>query len=42
MATAIAGGWTLATALSVRHASKVPAGLKSTDTLLTVGFGYKF
>jgi putative salt-induced outer membrane protein len=42
VATAIAGGWTLATALSLRYASKVPAGLKSTDTLLTVGFGYKF
>lgn len=42
VATAIAGGWTLDTALSVRYASKVPAGLKSTDTLLTVGFGYKF
>jgi len=26
----------------VRYASKVPAGLKKTDTLLTVGFGYKF
>ena len=42
VATAISGGWTLNTALSVRYASKVPAGLKSTDTLLTVGFGYKF
>jgi len=42
LATAISGGWTLNTALAVRYASKVPAGLKKTDTLLTVGFGYKF
>ena len=42
VAAAISGGWTLTTALSVRYASQVPAGVKSTDTLLTVGFGYKF
>ena len=42
VATAIAGGWTLDTTLSVRYASKVPDGLKSTDALLSVGFGYKF
>ncbi len=42
LATAISGGWTLNTGLSVRSASKVPAGLKKTDSLLTVGFGYKF
>jgi putative salt-induced outer membrane protein len=42
LATAIAGGWTLNTGLTVRYASKVPAGLKKTDSLLTVGFGYKF
>ena len=42
LATAISGGWTLDTGLSVRYASKVPAGLKKTDSLLTVGFGYKF
>jgi putative salt-induced outer membrane protein len=42
LATAIAGGWTLNTGLNVHYASKVPAGLKKTDSLLTVGFGYKF
>ncbi len=42
LATAISGGWTLNTGLTVHYASKVPAGLKSTDSLLTVGFGYKF
>lgn len=42
LATAITGGWTLNTGLAVRYASKVPVGLKSTDSLLTVGFGYKF
>ncbi len=42
LATAITGGWTLNTGLAVRYASKVPAALKSTDSLLTVGFGYKF
>lgn len=42
LATAIAGGWTLNTGLAVRYASKVAPGLKSTDTLLTFGFGYKF
>lgn len=42
VATAIAGGWTLDTALAVRYASKVPAGVRSTDALLTVGFGYQF
>jgi putative salt-induced outer membrane protein len=42
LATAIAGGWTLNTGLSVRHAGKVAVGLKKTDSLVTVGFGYKF
>ena len=42
LATAIVGGWTLNTGLAVRYASKVEPGLKSTDTLLTVGFGYKY
>ena len=42
LATAISGGWTLNTGLQVHYASKVPAGLEKTDSLLTVGFGYKF
>jgi putative salt-induced outer membrane protein len=42
LATAISGGWTLNTGLAMRYASKVAVGLKSTDTLLTVGFGYKY
>ena len=42
LATAISGGWTLDTGLTVHYASKVPAGLKATESLLTVGFGYKF
>lgn len=42
LATAIAGGWTMNTGLAVRYADKVPAGVKSTDTLLTFGFGYKY
>ncbi len=42
LATAIIGGWTLNTGLSVRYASKVPVDTKKTDTFLTFGFGYKF
>lgn len=42
MATQIAGGWTLNTGLSSRYNSEVPEGLKKTENLLTVGFGYKF
>jgi putative salt-induced outer membrane protein len=42
LATAISGAWTLNTGLAVRYASEVAPGLKSTDTLVTVGFGYKF
>lgn len=42
VATAISGGWTLNAGLGARYASKVPAGQKKTDSLLTVGFGYKY
>ena len=42
LATAITGNWTLNTGVNVRYASEVAPGLKKTDTLLTVGFGYKF
>ena len=42
LATAILGGWTMNTGLALRYASKVAPGLKSSDSLLTVGFGYKF
>jgi putative salt-induced outer membrane protein len=42
LATTIRGGWTLNVGLSSRYASRVPAGTKKTDNLLTVGFGYKF
>ncbi len=42
LATQISGGWTLNAGLSSRYASRVPAGTKKTDNLLTVGFGYKF
>ncbi len=42
LATAISGAWTLNTGVTVRHASKVPVGRKTTDALLTVGFGYKY
>lgn len=42
LATTISGGWTLNAGLSSRHASRVPAGEKKTDHLLTMGFGYKF
>lgn len=42
LATAISGGWTLNTGLAYRYASKVAAGMKKSDTLLTFGFGYKF
>jgi len=42
LSTAISGAWSLNTGLAVRYASKVAVGLKSTDTLLTVGFGYKY
>lgn len=42
LAMAISGGWTLNTGLSYHYASKVAAGLKKSDTLWTVGFGYKF
>ena len=42
LATQIMGGWTLNAGLSSHYASRVPAGTKKTDNLLTVGFGYKF
>ncbi|WP_418318607.1 DUF481 domain-containing protein [Piscinibacter sakaiensis] len=42
LSTSIAGAWTLNTGVAVRYASKVDPGLKNTDTLLTVGFGYKY
>jgi putative salt-induced outer membrane protein len=42
LATQIAGSWTLNTGLSSRYNREVPAGLKKTENLLTVGFGYKF
>ena len=42
LATAIAGGWTSNVGLSIRNASLVAPGTKKTDTLLTVGVGYKF
>ncbi|HEY0954817.1 MAG TPA: DUF481 domain-containing protein [Roseateles sp.] len=42
LATTISGGWTLNAGLSTRYASRVPAGTKKTDNLLTMGFGYKF
>ena len=41
LATAISGGWTLNTGLSVNYNSAPPLGFKKTDTLLSVGFGYK-
>ncbi|TDM05527.1 MAG: hypothetical protein C4K60_12255 [Ideonella sp. MAG2] len=42
VATAISGGWTLNTGLAWRYNSEPAAGMKKTDTLLTVGFGYKY
>jgi len=42
LATTISGAWTLNAGLSSRYASRVAAGTKKTDNLLTVGFGYKF
>jgi putative salt-induced outer membrane protein len=42
LATAISGAWTLNLGLSARYLSAVPVGVKNTDTLLTMGFGYKY
>lgn len=42
LSTQISGGWTLNTGLSSHYNSVVPEGLKKTESLLTVGFGYKF
>ncbi len=42
LSTALVGQWTLNTGLSLRNASVVAPGAKKTDSLLTVGLGYKF
>jgi hypothetical protein len=42
LATTITGSWTLNLGLNVQYASDVPPGVKTTDMLLTAGFGYKF
>lgn len=42
LATAISGAWTLNVGLSSRYVSSAPVGVKNTDTLLTLGFGYKY
>lgn len=42
LATQIVGAWTMSLGGSARYASKVPAGTKKVETLLTVGFGYKY
>ena len=42
LSTAIVGAWTLNVGGSARYNSKVPAGFKKTESLLTVGFGYKY
>jgi putative salt-induced outer membrane protein len=42
LATDITEGWTLNAGLSIRYDSNPAEGLKSTDTLLTLGFGHKF
>lgn len=42
LATAISGAWTLNLGLSSRYVSSAPVGVKNTDTLLTMGFGYKY
>ena len=42
LATEIFGGWTMNTALDVRYTSAPAPGFKSVDTLVTLGFGYKF
>ena len=42
LATKVLGGWTVNTGLSARHQTQQLVGTKSTDTLLTVRFGYKF
>jgi putative salt-induced outer membrane protein len=40
--TALAGNLTANANLGVRYASKVPAGVKKNDTVLSFGVGYKF
>jgi putative salt-induced outer membrane protein len=42
LSTAIMGAWTLNVGGSARYNSKVPAGFKKTESLFTVGFGYKY
>ena len=42
VSTALAGNLTLNATYSLRHASKVPDGVKRTDSLFIVGVGYKF
>lgn len=42
LATTIIDNWTLNLGLNVQYASAVPVGNETTDSLLTVGFGYKF
>lgn len=42
LATTIVGNWTLNLGLNVQYNGVVPPGVEKTDTLLTVGFGYKF
>lgn len=42
LATQIVGAWTMNVGASARYNSKVPAGTKKTETLFTVGFGYKY
>jgi putative salt-induced outer membrane protein len=42
LSAALAGNLNANVTLSTRHQSKVPVGIKSTDTLLLVGVGYKF
>lgn len=42
LATTLSGSWTLNAGLSSRYSSRVPAGTRKTDKLLTMGFGYRF
>ena len=42
LSTALAGNLTLNVTYGLRYASKVPAGVNSSDSLLLVGVGYKF
>lgn len=42
LSSALAGNLSLNVTYGLRYASKVPAGIKGTDSLLLVGVGYKF